>query len=244
MKIGREAISEIFQYLLLGLQFLKDAEKATPEGLKKRMPGFLGLSLKDEQIFNGLLPELSLDDQIIIKNFLCKACLDYERNRFINVVAGMDVEEWTPPVTEKGSSETGETVDDKSKTTKIMVDRRVEFLKNFAKIIREKLNEDYRLAKEYCLAGRIIIENPIHEKLLRFWREDVKAFKEFILKPMGAKSLSEITLEKAKEWANYCKSKDESLAQIIRNETPERPGFFKSVFGKEKPRSIFDRLRD
>jgi hypothetical protein len=66
---------------------------AIPEGVKQKLPGFLGLSLADEQIFNSILGQLDPKKQIIITRFLQEKCKDYERNRFINVVAGMEIVE-------------------------------------------------------------------------------------------------------------------------------------------------------
>lgn len=158
----------------------EDVYEKLPEAFKQKMPGLLGIGLKDERLFNEILSGLSLDDQMVIIGLLQK-CKDFQRNRFINIVAGMEFSPATPKTTEKK-------IDPKSKAVvgervtdgKEEVDLRKQFLENLAKVIREKLGGSADEAVEYCLAGRMILENPAHQKLVDAWAKSCEVYEKML----------------------------------------------------------------
>lgn len=142
-----------------------------PEGVKQKIPGFLGLSLADEQIFNGVLGQLKPDKQVIIKKFLYKRCEKHERDRFINVVAGMEVVPGKPEETEKRFDKDGNLLFEKRKAGSDSVDYREKFLDSFADIIQDKFGGDLDEAYNFCVGGRMIITDPITQKAKKFWKD-------------------------------------------------------------------------
>lgn len=67
------------------------------------------------------------------------------------------------------------------------------------------------------------------------------------LKKAGVFFTENVTPKKVEKFAKDIYKKGEALddkwAQKIKDKTPQRPGFLSGVFGKEKPKSIFDRFR-
>ncbi|HAT74208.1 MAG TPA: hypothetical protein DCS08_04360 [Candidatus Moranbacteria bacterium] len=163
-----------------------------PEEWRQRLPGFLGLSLADEQLFNSVLGQLDSKDQVIIMAFLAK-CKDYERNRFINIVAGMEVVE-EGKINEKKESfdDSGKKVIETKQGSKGKKDTRKDFLESFAKVISEEFKGDFDKAHEFCVAGRMMITDPIHQKALRGFSESVGWFKKIILNPLKAVSVEDL----------------------------------------------------
>ncbi|HPN54856.1 MAG TPA: hypothetical protein PLB52_02880 [Candidatus Moranbacteria bacterium] len=165
-----------------------------PKEMKQRLPGFLGLSLEDERIFNGVMAQLLVEQQTIIGRFLYEKCKDYERNRFINVVAGMEVKPGSPAESEiKWDSKTGSKVFEKTKAETPGVDCRKVFLEKFAEIAKTDLDKAY----ENCVGGRMIIPDPMSQKALKAFSDSVGWFKKIVLLPFGVNSVAELT-EKAK----------------------------------------------
>lgn len=143
-----------------------------PDEWKQRLPGFLGLSLEDERIFNGVLAQLDLEKQILIGKFLYEKCEDYERNRFINVVAGMEVVPAKPEEKEtRWSERTGSVVFEKTKTGSQAVDCRKKFLESFADAIKNQFGGDLQKAYDFCVSGRIIIPDPMQQKAKRSFND-------------------------------------------------------------------------
>jgi hypothetical protein len=171
---------------------LKGAHDALPESVKQKLPGFLSLSLADEQIFNGVLGQLEPKKQVVIMDFLSQ-CKDYERNRFINIVAGMEViEEGKLDETKESFDDNGKKVIEKKSSSKGKKDKRKEFLESFANVISEEFDNDFDRAYKFCIAGRIIIQDPVHQKIIRNFSESVKWFHNLILDPTKTSSLKEL----------------------------------------------------
>ncbi len=140
------------------------------EQIKQRMPGFLGLSFEDERILNATLSKLSIAEQDLIMNFLHGKCQDFQRNRFINIVAGMEVVAGTPTIIERKWDATAKKWNDKTITGKASEDLRLNFLKKFAAYIKKNgIDKAY----EYCISGRMVLENPFHQQALVKWRESI-----------------------------------------------------------------------
>lgn len=169
-----------------------------PEEWKQRLPGFLGLSLEDERLFNGVLAQLDVEKQVLIGKFLYEKCKDYERNRFINIVAGMEVVPGKPEEKEtKKDSKTGNVVFEKTKSGTKGIDCRKKFLESFAYAIEKQFGGDLQKAYEFCVGGRMIIPDPMHQKVLRAFSESTAWFKKVILMPFGVNSVAEL-VEKVK----------------------------------------------
>jgi hypothetical protein len=164
-----------------------------PEKYKQRLPGFMGLSLEDERLFNEILTEpADMDDSVLINDFLA-VCKDYEANRFRNIVAGMEIIKGTPKIIErKFDQKTKKTVDGKIIEEVPEKDRRRMFLKNFAEIIRTKFKCDYRAAYAYCIGGGLFVEDPLTAKVMRTWQKSCDWFKKIVLDPFSANSLTEL----------------------------------------------------
>lgn len=149
-----------------------------PEAIKQRMPKLFGLTLADEQIFNGICGLLKKEQREIIYAFLYKKCKNYEKNRFINIVAGMEIEISRPVEIEKNSK--GGT---KTKPGKVGTDRRQKFLESFAESVESygySTNSAKALARAYhdCIGGRMILKNHFHQKMLRLWANEVCSIEE------------------------------------------------------------------
>lgn len=196
MPLGLDSLSGLINWAFtLSNKF----DKETPEFIKERMPGFLGLSLEDEALFAEIRAELEIKEDEFLTDFLM-ACKDYERNRFRNVVASMPNKKIDKSKDEKSSIQKKKT--DKGgnkKTTSKETSNAVKFLKRIAKLVeREGHDEAYRL----CLSGGVIIKDPLHQKALKKWRESVTWFKKKILDTLGVQSLSEIDLKIANRKLN------------------------------------------
>jgi hypothetical protein len=168
------------------------AGEKLPESFKQHLPGFLGLSLDDEALFNGILTESGdIKDSITVNDFL-SVCADYERNRFINVVTRMDVEKGTPKVVENRWNQKAKKMETKVTEETPTKDRRRMFLKNFAKIIRSNFRGDMYQTYEYCVGGRLMIPDPITAKVIRSWSDSCRWFKKVALDPFSVHSVAEL----------------------------------------------------
>jgi hypothetical protein len=142
-----------------------------PDDVKRKVPGFLGLSLADEQIFWGLVGQLEKEKSILINKFLNEKCSNQERNRFINIVAGMEVSPGKPEENEKKyDPKTGNLTYEKTKAGSNEIDYRKEFLETFADIIQDDFGGDMDKVYDFCVAGRMIVK-PIQEKIKEFWED-------------------------------------------------------------------------
>jgi hypothetical protein len=146
-----------------------------PEQWKQRLPGFFGLSLVDEQIFNSILGQLKPKEQVVIINFLKEKCQNYERNRFINIVAGMDVvEEGKKEETATSFDDSGKKVTKHTIESGLKRDTRKQFLESFAAVITDEFNGDLNKTYDFCIGGRIIMSNPLHQRVLRAFSESMQ----------------------------------------------------------------------
>lgn len=185
----------------------KVAGEVMPPIFKQRLPKMFGFTLEDEQIFNGVLCQLTPGDQALITAFLAK-CKDYEQVRFINVVAGMTYEKEVKGTTEEKFDKKTKNVYWKKETGGLPgKDRREEFLRSFAKVIRLKFNGNHEKAYEYCVAGRMIIPNPLHQKILEKWSRSCKWFRNIMLKPFGVETVKELQ----KIVTKHCETNAEDL---------------------------------
>jgi hypothetical protein len=66
-------------------------------------------------------------------------------------------------------------------------------LDSFAGVIETEFGNDLDKAYEYCIGGRMIIADPMHQKVLRRFSESVGWFKRIVLTPLGAIDLTGIT---------------------------------------------------
>ena len=179
-----------------------------PEPMKQRMPKLFGLTLDDEQIFNGALALLDMKYQIMITKFLQEKCKDYERNRFINIVAGMEVKAGSPAETEtKWDSKTGNKVFEKTKAGSPGVDCRKIFLEKFAERILDPsgYNGDLDRAYEDCVGGRMIIPDPMTQKTLRAFSDSIGTFKKLVLMPFGVDTVEALAKKAGKKISEAAK---------------------------------------
>lgn len=224
------------------VDFLTKTYEKVPEKWKQRLPGFLGLSLEDERIFNSVLCMLDNDKQIIITKFLGKKCKDYERNRFINIVAGMEVDPGRPEVIErkwnKKEKRFNEIVKERGMPP---LDRRQKFLEKFADILITDFKKNLDKAYDYCVGGRMILPDPFHQKILRRWNLSIQWFKKVILDPFSAVSITDLKEKiKSGNWSSkikgFAKKVDadcNKAAGFINEKTekaPEYQGFWKEAF--------------
>ncbi|MFH1661952.1 MAG: hypothetical protein ABIA02_02555 [Candidatus Falkowbacteria bacterium] len=199
------SISEFFSYffggelLKKGFSIFGDiAGEKIAEKIKERLPGFLGISLEDERIFEALRTELTYKEDGYLTIFL-RTLKDYERNRFRNVVAGIPTKEEREEILEEGNKQK------RIKTSK--KSQAVPFLKRIAKLVKE--DGSGAKARERCLSSGTIVENPFHQRMLRKWRDGVKWFKGTALDILGVDQLSDINIEKVDE---YIKKADDYFA--------------------------------
>lgn len=173
------------------VDMLGKTKDAIPEEIRQKMPKWFGLTLDDERIFNALLAQLNEEEQVIIARFLFEKCKDYERNRFINIVAGMEVVAGKPETVESKFNADGKKTSEKKTAGSDDRDDRLKFLKSFAGVILDPNGFDGDLDKayEFCVAGRMIIPNPLHQQALKVFSESVKQFKSLVLDPLGIDSL-------------------------------------------------------
>lgn len=212
---------------------------ALPEGFKQKLPKFFGLTLDDERIFNSVLSQLERNKQIAITGFLA-TCKDFERNRFINIVAGMEVIPGKPAESEeKFDSKTGNQTYKKTKAGSAGVDTRKVFLESFADKILGEFAGDSAKAYAYCVSGRMILPNPLHQKALKAFSDSTEQFKKFVLEPFGATSLKELpgklmeaageVGEKVKTQTDATLTRAEDASARRRDEFNNRP-LWKKIF--------------
>lgn len=197
---------ESLQWLLTLANSIKDAidmlgkaKDALPKEVQQQMPKWFGWTLDDERIFNAVVAQLDKDIyRVVIKEFLFK-CKDYERNRFINIVAGMEVVQNNTETVEVKFDKDGKKTSEKKTVTPNPFDNRKNFLESFARIILSPLPVgfagDLDLAYEYCVGGRMIIPDPLHQKVLRVFSESAEQFKDSVLKSFGVNSLEELAVK-------------------------------------------------
>jgi hypothetical protein len=148
------------------------------EQFKQRMPGFMGLSLDDEQIFNALVGKLSIPKQKLLMSFLYGKCKDFQRNRFINIVGGMEVVAGTPTIMEKVFGKDGKVTKETVTAEKAGEDLRLNFLKKFTSYIS---NYGVDEAYDSCIAGRMVMQDPFYQKAIASWRGSVDWFEKKVL---------------------------------------------------------------
>jgi len=114
------------------------------EQISQKVPGFLGLSKADEQIFNSLLAKLTIEEQREISNFLFTKCQKFQRDSFRVIVAGMEVVQGAPQIIEKKWNNNAKAFEEKTTSKKRNEDLRLVFLKRFAAYIQKYgLDETY-----------------------------------------------------------------------------------------------------
>jgi|GEM_PF-2536373 len=211
-----------------------------PEGVKQKLPKLFGWTLDDERIFWGVVA--SIDDpqkRLTIGDFLA-TCQDFEQVRFINVVTGLEVIPGKPAeLEEKFDPKTNNRTFHKSKVGSDGVDLRKKFLESFAGDIIQQNFRDMDEAYEYCVAGRMILPNPLHQKALKAFSESTKDFKKLVLEPFGATSLKELpgklmeaageAGEKVKNQADATLTRVEDASARRRDEFNNRP-LWKKIF--------------
>ncbi|HOW60449.1 MAG TPA: hypothetical protein P5548_02095 [Candidatus Moranbacteria bacterium] len=171
-KEGLQWIMTLMNTLYSVFDTLGKVSEKVPDQWKQRLPGFMGWSLEDERIFDGILGQLKNEEQVIISNFLFNQCKEFERNRFINVVAGMEVVPAKPEEKEtRWSEKTGGVVFEKTKAGSPGVDCRKIFLEKFASLIKNDFGGDLQKAYDFCISGRIIIPDPMHQKAKRSFND-------------------------------------------------------------------------
>jgi hypothetical protein len=181
-------------------KLVKDAHDSLPPAYQQKIPSLLGLSTKDEEVFNSLVSQLESKDQLAIMNFLGK-CKKHERRRFILLVAGMEfipakAEEKT--VTTKSEKKDGkkETIEN-IKAGSPAIDFRMIFLTAFAKIIRIEFGDDYDKAYDFCVNGRMIIPDTLYQKVLEAFSAGKKKTDEIVKE--GNKKVSKVLAKGAAE---------------------------------------------
>ncbi|MFA5777434.1 MAG: hypothetical protein WC906_03280 [Parcubacteria group bacterium] len=184
------------------IDFLGKTHASLPEEIKNKVPRLFGIGFNDEQIVNGIIrslkkkdanneetKEFDLEKQGAIFYFLDNRCKGYERNRFINVVAGMEVVEAKPGEEErKWHPTSGQMIFEKIKKPVPGSDRRREFLDAFGTALLKY--DDLDKAYNECVGGRMIIPDPMHQKILRSFSEGTGWFKNSVLKPLKVSDLS------------------------------------------------------
>ncbi|NTV41240.1 MAG: hypothetical protein HGA61_03115 [Candidatus Moranbacteria bacterium] len=213
---------------------------ALPEEFRQKLPKLFGLTLDDERIFWGVVA--SIDDpqkRIAIGDFLA-TCKDFERNRFVNIVAGMEITPGKPAESEeKFDPKTGNQTYKKTKAGSVGLDLRKRFLESFADDIIKQNFRNMDEAYEYCVSGRMILPNPLHQKALKAFSGSTKEFKKFVLEPFGATSLKELPGKlkeaageigkKVKNQTDATLTKVEGVAVRRRDEFNNRP-MWKKIF--------------
>jgi hypothetical protein len=230
VKGSKEKIQWVLTLLNTAGQVLDAAGKVgekIPERYKQRLPGFMGLSLEDERLFNEILTEKDdIEDSVLINNYLA-VCKDYEANRFRNIVAGMEIIKGTPKIIErKFDQKTKKTIDGKIIEEVPEKDRRRMFLKNFAEIIRTKFAGDYQKAYAYCIGGGLFVDDPLTAKVIRSWSKSCCWFKKIVLDPFSANSFAEL-----KEKLNNSQALKDAAGWIetnVNQKAPEYKGIIRS----------------
>jgi len=153
------------------------------------------LTLDDERIFNAIIGQLTPERQTAIMGFLHQ-CKDYERSRFIVIVSGMEVSPGKPAEEERKFDKDGKTTYEKIKKGSDGLDCRKKFLESFADLIIGEFGNDFAKAYAYCIAGKIIISDPLYRKALRNFSESIAEVRKVILTPLGVDSFQQ-AVEKA-----------------------------------------------
>lgn len=177
------------------------------EQIKQRVPGFLGLSLADERIFNALLGKIDSDKRKFLTDFLNGKCKDFQRNRFINIVAGMEVVAGIPTIIERKWNKDAKQFADKTTTGRDGEDLRLNYLIKFAEYI-----EAHGIDAAYndCIGGRMILENPFHQKVVAAWKDSIDWFSS-IFSSVGTDSLGDLKLSEKIEKTIYACDADDNI---------------------------------
>lgn len=138
---------------------------------KKKVPGFLGLSFADEQIFINLRTELTQEENEHLTNFLME-CSEYERRIFRMVVGGC-VEEYEK-ISETTNTD-GSKIVTSQKARKVVL-----FLKEIARLTKEKGAGE---ARRLCISGGVILENPLHNRIIALWKKGCDSAKDILSDP-------------------------------------------------------------
>jgi hypothetical protein len=141
-----------------------------PPLLKQRLPGLLGLSLEDERLFNGVLGTLDVKDQLLIAKFLNEKCADFQRNRFILVVSGMEVSVGKPKTEERSWDKKSGKSTTKTTSGSEGLDRRKKFLESFANVIKKGKNDGSKgmdTAYKYAVGARLIFDRSVFQDTLK-----------------------------------------------------------------------------
>ncbi|EKE11441.1 MAG: hypothetical protein ACD_15C00078G0008 [uncultured bacterium] len=132
--------------------------------IQQKLPGFMGLSTVDEEIFNSLLSKLNLEDRKRVTDFLYNKCQDFQRNRFTNIVASMEIVRGTPRVVERKWNENAKKFEGKIIDKKDDEDLRLIFLQEFSAYISTYGPDE---AYKACIASRIILEKSVFQEATR-----------------------------------------------------------------------------
>ncbi len=179
--------------------FLSGVHAKLPDEYKAKIPALFGIGTTDEEIVNSLVGQLDNKDQAVVMGFLSGKCKDYERSRYIRIVAGM---EFFPAIREEKTIKYGKDGKKESEATKAgspEIDLRLNFLKSFARIIREEYGGDLDKAYDHCVGGRMIIKDPLHQKVLKSFSESIGDFKKTVLSPFEVDSMGELTQKVSKK---------------------------------------------
>jgi len=149
----------------MGEIFSKHAVSA----MEKKVPGFMNWSDADEQIFISLRAKLKPEEGEHLTDFLM-LCTERERSKLRGVVGGCEeVEEKITTPDPKNPKESITVVSKKR-------DDAVSFLREIARLTKEKGAPE---ARRLCLSGGVILQNPLHKRMLKLWRKGVKSTKKF-----------------------------------------------------------------
>jgi len=169
-----KGVGDAIEGLLLAYTTIHSLLDKAPEGLKEKLPMFLGLSHEDERRWADIWTYLTPEEQTVITNFL-ESLEKYERNSFRYILVGMPDHEITEKSEEKKD---GEKKDGGSKPkTKITKQSRAPiFLQGLVETIKKNGN-DMKEAKRQCLMGNIINADAISVKIAKKWHESLEWLK-------------------------------------------------------------------
>jgi hypothetical protein len=178
------------------LDTLFKTHETLPPETKRMVAKWFGWSLDDERLINQDIETLKPKQKEIIGRFLYDKCKDFQRNRFVVLVGGMEDIPGKPRVVEK-------TQDGKKRVEKITdaipgVNKRKIFLEGFANLILDKFNGDLDMAYNHAFGRRLIMENPWQQEIIDKWTSSCTWFKNIILNPFGAVSVEDL-LQRAKQ---------------------------------------------
>jgi hypothetical protein len=198
-----------------------------PDDLQKKiqqeMPGFLGLSLADERIFNALLTKLTLDERKLLASFLHDKCKDFQRNRFINIVAGMKFVEGSPEITEQKFDKNGKAIGTRIISAIAEKDFRFDFIRSFAEYLKSTSTDE---AFAFCISGRMVLQDPIYQTALTKWKDSIKWFEETILKPFSASTIRELRINISRVIYDAGTAIEDKTASM-----PKHTGHLRGIFG-------------